>query len=79
MEDSKNAPFLDEFYLNCGFATRALHAGEHVGQPQLMSHLERYISLRLLFLKILLREPKFLLESILVMFIRDLEIQQLSF
>lgn len=38
MEDSKNAPFLDEFYLNCGFATRALHAGEHVGQPQLMSH-----------------------------------------
>ncbi len=38
MEDSKNAPYLNEFYLDCGFATRALHAGEHVGQPQHNSH-----------------------------------------
>jgi methionine-gamma-lyase len=37
MEDSKTAK-LEEFYLNCGFATRALHAGEHVGQPQHKSH-----------------------------------------
>lgn len=36
MEDSKGK--LDEFYLNHGFATRALHAGEHVGQPQHASH-----------------------------------------
>lgn len=38
MEDSKNAPYLKDFYLDCGFATRALHAGEHVGQPQHVSH-----------------------------------------
>ncbi len=37
MEDTKNI-HLDEFYLDCGFATRALHAGEHVGQPQHVSH-----------------------------------------
>ena len=37
MEDSKR-PDLKEFYLECGFATRALHAGEHVGQPQHASH-----------------------------------------
>jgi methionine-gamma-lyase len=29
---------LDKFYLKCGFSTRALHAGEHVGQPQQTSH-----------------------------------------
>lgn len=38
MEDSKSAKYKDEFYLNCGFSTRALHAGEHVGQPQHFSH-----------------------------------------
>jgi methionine-gamma-lyase len=38
MEDSKSDDFLEQFYLNCGFSTRALHAGEHVGQPQGVSH-----------------------------------------
>ena len=38
MEDSKSPDFLDKFFLQCGFATRALHAGEHVGQPQHTSH-----------------------------------------
>lgn len=38
MEDSKYPDFLDKFYLDCGFATRALHAGEHVGQPQHTTH-----------------------------------------
>jgi methionine-gamma-lyase len=38
LEDSKTADYLDKFFLNCGFATRALHAGEHVGQPQSTSH-----------------------------------------
>ncbi len=38
MEDSKSPDNIDQFYLNCGFATRALHAGEHVGQPQHASH-----------------------------------------
>ena len=38
MEDSKSGDFLEKFYLNYGFATRALHAGEHVGQPQHTSH-----------------------------------------
>lgn len=38
MEDSKSNDFLDKFFLNCGFATRSLHAGEHVGQPQDTSH-----------------------------------------
>jgi methionine-gamma-lyase len=38
VEDSKSPDFLDKFFLQCGFATRALHAGEHVGQPQHTSH-----------------------------------------
>ncbi|MEK7703832.1 MAG: PLP-dependent aspartate aminotransferase family protein [Myxococcota bacterium] len=38
MEDSKSADFLENFLLDCGFATRAIHAGEHVGQPQHTSH-----------------------------------------
>jgi methionine-gamma-lyase len=38
MEDSRSPDFLEKFYLDCGFATRALHAGEHVGQPQHASH-----------------------------------------
>jgi len=38
MEDSKSADFVEKFYLDCGFATRAVHSGEHVGQPQHMSH-----------------------------------------
>jgi methionine-gamma-lyase len=38
MEDSKSADYLDKFFLNCGFGTRAVHAGEHVGQPQHASH-----------------------------------------
>ena len=38
MEDSKSSDFLEKFYLNAGFATRAIHAGEHVGQPQSPSH-----------------------------------------
>lgn len=38
MEDSKSAELFEQFYLNCGFATRAVHAGEHVGQPQHKSH-----------------------------------------
>jgi methionine-gamma-lyase len=38
VEDSKSDRYHDQFYLNCGFATRALHAGEHVGQPQYASH-----------------------------------------
>ena len=38
MEDSKSGELLDKFYLNCGFSTRALHAGEHIGQPQHASH-----------------------------------------
>lgn len=38
MEDSKNKDLSGEFYLNCGFATRALHAGEHVGQPHTPAH-----------------------------------------
>lgn len=33
MEDSNNPKELKHFYLECGFATRALHAGEHLGQP----------------------------------------------
>lgn len=39
MEDSKHADYVEKFFLNCGFATRALHAGEHVGQPDTPSHL----------------------------------------
>jgi methionine-gamma-lyase len=38
VEDSKSGDFLEKFFLNCGFATRALHAGEHVGQPESSSH-----------------------------------------
>lgn len=38
VEDSKSPDFLDKFFLRCGFATRALHAGEHVGQPQQTTH-----------------------------------------
>ena len=38
MEDSRSPDFLDKFFLKCGFSTRALHAGEHVGQPQHTSH-----------------------------------------
>jgi methionine-gamma-lyase len=38
VEDSKRPDFVKQFYLDCGFATRALHAGEHVGQPQHASH-----------------------------------------
>ncbi len=38
MEDSKHPDYLEKFYLNCGFATRALHAGEHVGQLQHATH-----------------------------------------
>jgi len=33
MEDSKSSDLAHEFFLNRGFATRALHAGEHLGQP----------------------------------------------
>jgi len=33
MEDSKSPELQGEFFLSCGFATRALHAGEHIGQP----------------------------------------------
>jgi methionine-gamma-lyase len=38
VEDSKSSDFLEKFYLKCGFATRALHAGEHVGQPHHPAH-----------------------------------------
>jgi len=38
MEDSKARDYIESFYLNCGFSTRCVHAGEHVGQPQHVSH-----------------------------------------
>jgi methionine-gamma-lyase len=38
VEDSKSPDFLEKFFLKCKFATRALHSGEHVGQPQHTSH-----------------------------------------
>jgi methionine-gamma-lyase len=38
MEDSKLPDYIEKFYLDCGFATRALHAGEHVGQPETRAH-----------------------------------------
>ena len=38
MEDSRRSDFVEQFYLDCGFATRALHAGEHVGQPATPAH-----------------------------------------
>lgn len=38
VEDSKSSQLFEHFFLNCGFSTRAIHAGEHVGQPQHASH-----------------------------------------
>jgi methionine-gamma-lyase len=39
MEASNKPEFLKEhFYLDCGFGTRALHAGEHLGQPSFGNH-----------------------------------------
>ncbi len=38
MEEAKGSNSHEQLYLDCGFATRALHAGEHVGQPQHASH-----------------------------------------
>jgi methionine-gamma-lyase len=39
MEASNKPEFLRKhFYLDCGFATRALHAGEHMGQPHFSNH-----------------------------------------
>lgn len=39
MEASNNPDFLKKhFYLDCGFGTRALHAGEHLGQPHFSNH-----------------------------------------
>jgi methionine-gamma-lyase len=38
VEDSKRADFVEKFFLDCGFGTRALHAGEHVGQPDTRAH-----------------------------------------
>lgn len=38
MEDSKLPDYKEKFYLDCGFATRAVHAGEHVGQPHTPAH-----------------------------------------
>ncbi|MFH1728477.1 MAG: aminotransferase class I/II-fold pyridoxal phosphate-dependent enzyme [Pseudomonadota bacterium] len=38
MEDSKSLELLEKYYLDCGFTTRTVHAGEHVGQPQQTSH-----------------------------------------
>ena len=38
MEDSKLPNFKEKFYLDCGFSTRCLHAGEHVGQPETRAH-----------------------------------------
>jgi len=38
MEDSKHSDFKEKFYLDCGFSTRVLHSGEHVGQPDTPSH-----------------------------------------
>jgi len=38
MEDSKHPDFKEKFYLDCGFATRALHAGEHAVQPHTSAH-----------------------------------------
>ena len=39
MEASNNPEFLRKhFYLDCGFGTRALHAGEHLGQPHFPNH-----------------------------------------
>ncbi len=38
MEDSKKNDYIQKFYLNCGFSTRAIHAGNHIGQPESTSH-----------------------------------------
>ena len=38
MEDSRSPDYVKRFYLDRGFATRCLHAGEHVGQPEQTSH-----------------------------------------
>lgn len=38
MEDSHAKDFIEKFCLKYGFGTRALHSGEHVGQPQNLSH-----------------------------------------
>ncbi|MBF0301390.1 MAG: PLP-dependent transferase, partial [Oligoflexia bacterium] len=38
MEDSKNNDYSEKFYLDCGMSTRAIHAGEHVGQFSVSSH-----------------------------------------
>ncbi len=39
MEASNQPEYLKQhFYLDCGFATRALHAGEHLGQPHFPNH-----------------------------------------
>lgn len=38
MEDSKYEDSIEKFYLNLGLATRCLHSGEHIGQPQTVSH-----------------------------------------
>jgi methionine-gamma-lyase len=38
--ESSNKPAYGKkhFYLDCGFATRAVHAGEHLGQPHFTNH-----------------------------------------
>ena len=38
MEDSQSIDSLKEFYLDYGFGTRAVHAGEHFAQPQKSTH-----------------------------------------
>lgn len=39
MEASNKPEYLKKhFFLDCGFATRALHAGEHLGQPAFSNH-----------------------------------------
>jgi methionine-gamma-lyase len=38
VEDSRGTDYVRTFYLDRGFATRCVHAGEHVGQPQHVSH-----------------------------------------
>jgi len=38
MEDSKRKDAIELFYLDCGFSTRCLHAGEKVGQPKSKAH-----------------------------------------
>jgi methionine-gamma-lyase len=38
VEDSRSSDYVRSFHLDHGFATRCVHAGEHVGQPQHVSH-----------------------------------------